>query len=259
MHGYRALLFMDNEDESLMLRALADGSIDGAIVTSSRLDSRLPASLIAHHVPVVLVNRYVDGLDIDSCVVDNVEGARQIAAHVLDLGHREIGIVAGPLSSSTARDRMRGFTAAFTAAGVVVPSSRVRHSAFTFERGRTEMASLIEADPRITAVLCGNNVLALGALEAAEAAGMLVPSQMTITGYDDMPIASWSRVDLTTVRQDVDGLGREGARLLIDRLQSDATRSRRVVLAPLLVERGTTARPRVNMINRTIDNASVCM
>lgn len=243
--GYRAVLFVEGEDEPEMIQALANGSVDGVVLTSSHLDSVVPDRLLDLGMPIVLVNRYVDGVDADCCVMDNYTGARRIGDFLAGLGHTKFAIVGGPINSSTARDRERGVLDSLRDRGIDAGEVPVLRGTYTYETGRTSMLELLDGGTEFTALICGNDIVAIGALDAAFSRGVRVPTEHTVVGFDDMPMASWSWTNLTTVRQDATALGQHAVRMLLERLADPALPTRRVELGTELVLRGTHSAPLV--------------
>lgn len=239
-HGYRTVLITD--DESLV-DALADGSYDGVMLTTTNRRSRLPRDLTERSIPHVLVNRVLDHAESPSCSIDNDHGAREVADLLVGLGHRRIGLLAGPVDTSTGLERARGLRARLRAHGVAVPRALTRQCEFTHEEGMAGAGALLALPDPPTALVCGNDVLALGALSEARRRGLAVPEQLTVVGFDDIPMSSWPLVGLTTVHSDLDGLARSAVDLLVGLIggASYAPRTRR--LTPRLVLRGTHAAP----------------
>jgi LacI family transcriptional regulator len=249
--GYRSVLYVERGDDPLTVRELADGSLDGVVLTTAPLESTLPQSLAERGVPFVQVNREVDGVVADAVVVDNVRGAKLLADLLLDLGHERIGAVFGPTWASTGRDREHGFRRALADRGRELPDSLTLHGPFGFEEGKRGLQSLLGTDDPPTAVFCGNDVLALGALDEAARRGLRVPDDLTVVGFDDISFASWARFDLTTVRCDLARLAAVGIELLLKRItgrrdkhgDSHAEYHQRVVLPVEVVLRGSHGAP----------------
>lgn len=241
--GLRAVVLTDQRDGALTADALLDGAIDGAILTTTLLGSPLPAQLVARGLPVVLLNRTVDEPVADSCASANVDGARAVAAQMLALGHTEVGALLGPLETSTGRDRELGIRAGLADAGIEIGDERVRRGWFSYEDGHAGFRALMAVADPPTAVFCANDVLALGALNAAHSLGVAVPDDVTVFGFDDIAMAAWDGFRLSTVRQDLPAMARTAAALLTDRFGDPARPVERVELPAPLVLRGTHAAP----------------
>ena len=245
-HDSRLLVLTHDGDDGALLQRLLDGSLDGVLLASTRLDSQLPAALAARAFPFVLVNRAVDDAPGDVCVVDNAAGARLAAEELLALGHTRIAAIHGPPETSTGRDRAAGFSAALKAAGHRPDPKLVLHVPFDFTRGRQSAQALLGHGA--TALFCANDVLALGALDALHAARVPVPEAMSVIGFDDIAMAGWDVFSLTTVSQDLPRLVRRAVELLTERIEGRApAQPQRVVLEPRLVRRGTHGPPQAGV------------
>jgi LacI family transcriptional regulator len=136
----------------------------------------------------------------DAVTPANADGGRLAGEYLFGLGHRFIGVIAGPKELTTTTDRLTGLRAAATAAGRSVPARRVVHADFTRDGGARAAATLLDAEPGITALVAQNDAMAIGALAIARARGIAVPEQLSVVGFDDMPIAQDVTPALTTVR-----------------------------------------------------------
>ncbi len=239
--GYRTMVFTERPDEPIAAEQLLDGAIDGVVLATSTVGSPLPVELARRGLPFVFLNRD-SGAPGDASVVDNALGGALVAARMVELGHRRIAGVFGPSNTSTGRDRELGFRRVLAEAGLDPPPALTRRGPFSFEVGESAMTELLRADVRPTAVFCGNDVVAFGALDAARRAGVSVPEEMSVVGFDDIPMASWEAFRLTTVGHDLRGMAASAARLLVDRIAGGGPPSR-VVLRPRLVERATLTPP----------------
>lgn len=243
-HGYRTVLITRADDS--LLEALADGSYDGVMLTTTHRRSHLPRDLTERGIPHVLVNRVLDHAESPSCSIDNDHGSREVADLLVGLGHRRIGLLAGPVETSTGIERARGLRAGLRAHGVAVPRSLTRRCEFTHEDGLVAAAALLALPDPPTALVCGNDVLALGALSAAHQRGLSVPERLTVIGFDDIPMSSWPLVGLTTVHSDLDGLARSAVDLLVGLIGGASYEPRTLRLTPRLVLRTTHAAPPVS-------------
>ena len=246
--GYRVVLFAERTDAPAgqdALNRLLDRSIDGVLVTTAPLRSPLAGPLRGRGLPLVLLDRYIDGLDVDRVASDNRGGAAAGVRHLLELGHRRIAVVRGPGATSTGRDRLAGLVDALDAAGVALDPELVRDGGYSHESGYQHTRDLLRlADPP-TAVVCGNDVVAFGAIDAARSLGARVPQDVSVLGFDDVPMASWDVFRLTTVRQPFDDMARAAARMLAERIERPAATgpARHEVLPTTLVKRATVGPP----------------
>ncbi len=245
--GYRVVLFAERTDIPTgqdALSRLLDRSIDGVLITTATLDSRFTAGLVDRDLPVVLLNRYVDGMDVDRAFADNHEGGRLAGRHLLDLGHRRIGMIRGPSNTSTSRDRFAGLVEVLAESGVELDPLLVREGPYAHQCGYQHTRELLRLEEPPTAILCGNDVIAFGAIDAARSLRVEVPSGVSIVGFDDVPMASWEVFQLTTVRQPLDDMARAAARMLAERIEYDGEigPGREQIFATSLVKRSTSDR-----------------
>lgn len=237
--GYSAILVTGDPGGPVAVDALVDGSVDGVVLAASTLDSDLPALMARHRLPVVLLNRETDTTGLDVCVPDNAGGATDVARLLTELGHRRIGVLTGPSTVSTSRDRL----AAFRAALPYLDPRCVVEGDYSPESGAAGLDRLLASPSPPTAVFCANDVIALGALNAARGRGVAVPGELTVVGFDDIPPAGWDVLDLTTVRVDLTVMAQEAVRLLLRRLATPDAAPQRVVVPVTPALRGTHAPP----------------
>ncbi|ARE78147.1 LacI family DNA-binding transcriptional regulator [Streptomyces sp. NPDC059558] len=215
------LLVEDRGDYDRIERYLAGGHVDGALAFSLHADDPLPAIIGRLGMPTVFGGRpgwtagpaeqdgvaYVDA--------DNRGGARDAVRYLLGQGRRRIAHIAGPLDQTSAADRLSGYRDALAAAGPEL----FAEGDFTPAGGARAMAELLERDAGIDAVFAGNDLMATGALRVLRESGRSVPQDVALVGFDDAePVAESADPPLTTVRQDIEGMGRLMARLLMDGL-----------------------------------------
>ena len=235
--GTRMTVLAPGQRDPEQVEHLADGSIDGVVLTTTTLDSPLPAQLARRELPFVLLNRVVDEPAADSCSADNRGGAAAIAHALLDHGHRRIGAILGPVGTSTGRDRECGLRETLTACGAPLDEALVRYGQFSFHDGAGHLAALLDLAEPPTAVFCANDVIAMGAYDAALRRGVAVPGQLSLVGFDDIQMAGWAAFELTTARQDLRAMAGTAIDLLLDRLADPDTPARRVVVPAELVLR----------------------
>ncbi|MEP6649574.1 MAG: LacI family DNA-binding transcriptional regulator [Lapillicoccus sp.] len=227
------------EDRRVGLEALADGSYDGAILTTTTRRSTLPRDLTERAIPHVLVNRVLDVPESPGCTVDNAGGVAQVADLLARLGHQRVAAVHGPTDTSTGRERAVSLRTGLRRHGLPLPRALVRQSAFDHDSAMAAAASLLDERDRPTAIVGANDVIGLGILSAARAAGIRVPEDLTVTGFDDIPMAGWPLVGLTTVHCDLDALARMSVDLLTRQLAGEPVKAVTLRIPVSLVERRT--------------------
>jgi LacI family transcriptional regulator len=243
-HGYTALTANTDNDParaSLNFAAMQARQVDGFIVATARRDDPLLQEAAGRGVPMVLVNRQTEGLDVSAVTGDDTVGITRVVDYLVGLGHHRIGHVAGPSTTSTGVVRARAFQAAMQRhdlpAGAVVVAE-----AFSEAAGRVAMLELLDGEPP-TAVVAGNDLLAIGCYDGLEEAGLVCPEDVSVVGFNDMPFIGRLSPPLTSVRVPQYELGVEAARLLLDRLSGRTVIPRSVLLPVTLVVRGSAGPP----------------
>ncbi len=239
--GYRSVLITDHAGDSVTVDALADGSYDGVVLCTIARNATLPRDLTERGVPHVLVNRVLDVPESSSCTFDNRGGARTIAHFLADLGHAQIGAIHGLSQYSTGRERAEGLRMGLRDHGLHVHRANTRRVPFTYDAGRAAALQLLERPDRPTALFCGNDVVAIGALSAAHELGISVPDELTIVGFDDVPAAGWGVIGLSTLRCDRQEMAQISVDLLMDSVDGGRPVHQVIEHGPL-VQRGTHAR-----------------
>jgi len=234
--GYRTLLVPDSVDAPIDAERLMDGTIDGVIVLNAPEDSTLPAALDRRGIPYVLANRTVKGAAGDACVVDNEGGAGLVADLLVEEGHRSIGAVMGPSTTSTGRERERGFMSALERHGLALDPSLVGRGAYSHEAGFDAGRAILRSH-RPTAIFCGNDLMAMGAFDAAVSLQLVPGHDLAIVGFDDIAMARWEVFGLTTVRIDLPAVATHAVELLLSRLADPSLPQRTVQVTPTLVLR----------------------
>lgn len=248
--GYTLLLASHEFDpvvEARVTRALLARGVDGLVLLGSTHDPSVFRMIEARQVPCVLTWA-LDAHGAHPCIgFDNHAAAVRLAGHLLELGHREFAMISGiTANNERARERLEGVRVAIAAGGARLPSARVVEKAFSHAAGREGLREVMTGVPLPTAVICGNDVLAIGAMAECGARGIAVPRDLSVTGFDDMEIAALMTPGLTTVRFPGAELGAYAAQHLLDRLAGN-TVDMRLELPVELVVRGTTAPPRVTI------------
>jgi LacI family xylobiose transport system transcriptional regulator len=216
----------------------------GVVLVLSGLDEAQQAQLTSRDIPFVVMDPAGDpGQDVPAVGTTNWNGGLVATRHLLDLGHRRIGMIAGPRGMMCSRARIDGYRAALETAGVAFDPGLVREGDFHHESGYRVGLELLRRPDRPTAVFTGNDLQALGLYEAARELGLRIPEDLSVVGFDDLPVARWVGPPLTTVRQPLTEMAEVAARMVIDLARGHQPSTLRVDLATSLVERSSTARP----------------
>lgn len=242
LQGYTVLIGNADEDEekeSRYLQVMRAESVDGVILPPSSGRSPAAEDLLRNGTPVVCVDRRLAGPQVDVAVIDNVRGAYDATAHLIAAGHRRIGFIHGKPQLSTSRERLQGYRDALLDHTIEFDAALTRSGDSRQASGRRLSAELLRIDPPPSALLVGNSMMTLGALEAIREAALRIPGDLALIGYDDMPWALALDPPLSVVRQPGYELGARAMELLLQRIQ-DPTRSATVVmLQPKLMIRGS--------------------
>jgi LacI family xylobiose transport system transcriptional regulator len=216
----------------------------GVIAVHSYFAPQDYALLLANGTPMVALDPSgIPPEAVPSVGATNWSGGVAAARHLLQLGHRRIAVIGGPVNSLVARARLEACRAAMETAGVPLEERLVRHGEFFFEEGLALGRGLLAlADPP-TAVICGNDLQALGVYEAARLADLSIPDELSVVGFDDLDCTHWAGPPLTTVRQPFDEMGAAAARLVLAFADGEVPSQTRVELPTMLIVRGSTAPP----------------
>lgn len=220
------------------LETLREYNVEGLIVTpvigTPKVDLQ---RVVDWNLPVVQVTRLVTGVDTDYVGVNNRMGAQLAVAHLAALGHKNIAYIGHTRRTTTGRDRLAGFSAGLKAAKLVAPEEHFVEANVTREGGVHAVVELFGRQPRPTALVCFNDVIAFGAMLGLRQLGLEPGRDCAVVGIDNVTEAALWKPALTSVAVDADRIGQEAGRLLIRRLESPSLPTERVVLEPRLVVR----------------------
>ncbi len=246
-NGYNVILCNTDEDpnkEKRYLRVLVEKRVDGIILATTAGSLQSVRDVRWRRIPLVLFDRELPRVSIDTVKVDSVLGGRLATDYLLRLGHRRIAIIHGPVVRSTGAERLRGYLLALRAAGLRPEPALIREGNFKQDSGRELTRKLLDLSPRPTALFCTNNLMTVGAIQTLQEQGMRVPADLSLVGYDDMEWWTLTHPPLTTVGQPVYDLGREAMRLLLAQIEpTNRRRSQRVILKPELLTRESCGPP----------------
>lgn len=246
--GYHVMVLIDPMNSAndvahvSTFRPLIDGYLDGMILLSATTDSVIVAELQRQGLPVVLAIRSVDNPTVDVVEADNVRGGAEIMRHLYELGHRRIGLVMGPENASTSRDRARGALDYLRQKGLPPENTPLIWDAFTFDAGYSCATQMLERPEPVTAIMAASDSIAMGVLEAARCKGLDVPAQLSVAGFDDVPLSGTRLISLTTVQNRAREMARTACRRMVDRIRyGSLIPLARDVMPIQLIRRDTTA------------------
>ncbi|MDB5534017.1 MAG: hypothetical protein JWO28_2332 [Hyphomicrobiales bacterium] len=248
-HGYATLVINTDgraEREATVIEALASRGVDGLVVASVERDDHTVRQLAAFGTAIVTVNRRIDDLSISSVTNDEEDGVRMMLTHLASLGHKNIVSLAGSQNFSTGQRRQTAFLDHAGKVGISTdPSLTVFSNGFNENAGERCMEEVLARRTDFTAVLCANDRLAIGAIAALRRRGLSCPTDISVTGFNDMAMVDRIDPPLTTIRIQQHRVGYAAAELLYEQMK-DRTRShapQHVIMPVELVVRGSTAPP----------------
>lgn len=241
--GYSILLCNASEDASReidLLNLLHERYVDGVIVCGSRQEDAPLTEALSQFRAAVLVNRRLEGGSIPAVLIDDALGGVMITQHLLQLGHKAIGFVAGPKTSYSGRERLRGYKQALAGADIEPQPGWVQHCLPTTAAGEESTNLLLNANPELSALFCYNDLVALGALRQCATLGYHVPGDIAVTGFDDIMLAGVVTPALTTCHVPRAEIGSRAVTMLLDCIDNEIDRCDEVVIKPELVIRDST-------------------
>jgi LacI family transcriptional regulator len=223
--------------ERIYIQLLSRRQVDGIIIVAAgdranSLDSSLEVKL-----PLVLVDRNLPGVHIDAVLIDNREGGYSATRHLIDHGHRRIGCITGPTYLTPSAERVAGYSDALVEAGLQCDEELLQPGDFHPESGRLAAREFLNLAQPPTAIFTCNDLMAIGALRAAEERGLRVPDDLAVVGFDDIELATYTAPPLSTIAQPKKELGELAIRLLLDRILKKPSSPRYEVLRPKLIIR----------------------
>jgi LacI family transcriptional regulator len=242
--GYHLILCNTDEDygkEREEIELLLDRKVDGILITPAQVNREDIAELAASGTPFVLVGRHFEGMEADFVIGDDKAGAYKAAEHLIRLGHREILFIDAPDYISSAMERRAGVEEAFRDNGLTLAPELCRSCAPRQESAYNLTKGVLVEQLRFTAVFAFSDLMAVGVLQALQDAGLRVPQDVSLVGYDDIDWAPFLAPPLTTVRWDRYKLGFESVLMLLEKIEGSKL-PRHVILPTELIVRGSTAR-----------------
>jgi LacI family transcriptional regulator len=221
LHGadYRTYLVSERlNTEGTDMVDLLVGSVDGVVVASARTPDDVVLKLADRGLPVALINREVEAREFDRVLSDYSGGGELVARHLVSLGHRRIGLITGPSWMPVFRDREKAFRRVLDTLGAPFDDRLRREGWYSYEMGHKLCTELLEVPERPSAIFAADDAVAFGALDAAHRLGVDVPRELSIIGYNDLAMAGWDRFNLTTIRQPVEEMARDAARMVLQRI-----------------------------------------
>jgi LacI family fructose operon transcriptional repressor len=241
-------IFLCNSDENpdkeaIYLDHMRRENVAGVIFAPTRHTADNFAQSVDHSVPMVVIDRCVQGMDVDSVLIDNVESARQLTEHLITDGYRRIGAMFG-IDSTTGRERREGFMRAMRDHSLTPPPDRSNFVEARESAGHRETMRLLQSPDRPEAILTSNGLLAAGAFRAIREYGLRIPDDIAFASFDDTPWTTLVEPPITVIQQPTFEIGRTAVSLLLERLKNPSRPCREVILKTKLMVRQSCGCPR---------------
>lgn len=247
--GFDTILIVDEVfgvGSSRKIESLIGTSIDGVIFATATIGSPAVDFLVERKVPTVLVIRSNKRNNVDVVESDNYMVGVEGLGHLLELGHKRIGFIMGPKDISTSYDRYVACRQELEKVQIPLTGDLVVWGSYSHDGGYSGIVRLMNSQNPPTAIFCANDIIAIGALDACHKLGLEVPRDVSIIGVDDIPMASWSMIGLTTVRQSIREIGTLAAQRIVTRIRGETDDGiYHDILPTSIVRRGTTAPPKI--------------
>ncbi len=238
----------ETDREKMIVNAMREHRVDGVIICSTAFSSSQSREFVEHSVPIVVINNQAAEDYRYAIHHDDVDGGRQIARHLIDLGHRRIAYLGNSISGRTTLDRLSGFQKEMQSAGLPIPSGYIHQvPGGEPEHGLAGADHFLNLADRPTALVCFNDMMAIGVLKGLHTAGIRVPHEISVTGFDNIVLSAYTTPPLTTFDQPKHFIGAEAARLLLGMLRTDPDKNtnglKSQMLKGRLLARASTAPP----------------
>ncbi|ADE70947.1 MULTISPECIES: LacI family DNA-binding transcriptional regulator [Priestia] len=240
--GYDLILFNTNtmmQREKTYTQLCRERRVDGAIIQGIKKEDPYLKEVVESDIPCVLVDIPVHSNSVGYVTTDNALGAKKAVEHLASLGHKHIGMINGHEDAFVSQERLNGYREALKECGLSFRSEWVVSGNFEEKKAEKAVRELINRHKEVTAIFCASDLMALGALKACKELGLHVPKEMSIVGYDNIVLASYSSPNLTTVGQEVYQIGYEAADLLIEMLEGKETNMKRYLDTKLIIREST--------------------
>ncbi len=236
--GFHVLLKpVDPNDTGGYARLIAENHVDGIFLSGPRQEDKALMTLHRQHVPIMLMGQLPD-TDIPFVDIDTTAGAELAVDHLIERGHRRIGMITNaPLDYTSAQQRRDGYLRALKKAKLAVEKALIKEGNYTPASGFEAMKTLLQMEPLPTAVFVASDVVALGAMLAIKEAGLRIPKDIAVVGFDDIPLAEYYDPPLTTIRLPAFGLGWAGGERLIRIIQGEGLKDASLLLESKLITR----------------------
>ncbi|HWO96659.1 MAG TPA: LacI family DNA-binding transcriptional regulator [Bacillus sp. (in: firmicutes)] len=234
--GYH-VLFVHTENDEIQQEEITqflEYNVEGVIVTDALLSSNVVSNLSENDIPVILFNRYIKDFPCHAVCCDNYNAGKRIGDYLLKQGHQRFAYIAGHRNTSTSYDRERGFREVLRQQEI---EPVVEEGHYTYEEAYQAALRLLKENQPPDAIFCANDIMALGAMDAAKSLGLTIPKDVSIVGFDDITMASWPPYSLTTWQQPVDEMIEATIRILLSVINEENEEPVSMFIPGTLIER----------------------
>ena len=243
--GFNIVLVNSHDDpdlEETLFKSLLSREINGVMLTRVSDESKIVSRIVKRNIPLVVIDRAFEHENVSNVVLNNHKAGCMAAEHLLELGHRKIACITGPLKISLSRERLKGFQGTLAARGVALPATHLHEGNFLYPTGLRGVLALREQGASYTALWAMNDLMGFGAIRALQEQGAHVPQDISVLGMDDLEIAEMVSPPLTTIHYPLKELVEKAMKLLISQITSREVGSETIVVEPSMTVRRSTMR-----------------
>jgi LacI family transcriptional regulator len=241
--GYELVLISTDskkQQEKTYNQLVQERKVEGIILQGIKTDDPYLEEVLKSDIPCILIDIPMESDSVGYVTTDNRDGAKSAVTHLLNLGHKHIGMINGHSQAFVSQERLEGYQKALQEKGIAFNESYVADGAFLEEKAESETGMLLDKHPEITALFCASDLMAMGSIRAAKKMGRKLPEDLSIVGFDNIILSAYSTPSLTTIGQDRYQLGFEATKLLTDMLEGNKG-SKRKVLNTTFIKRESTS------------------
>jgi len=240
--GYHLIFIntMNEEIEESEIARLLEYNVEGVIITDAQLSSSTSDKFRRYKIPVVLFNRYIKSSNSSSVCCDNYHASKVIGSYLVASNHKYFGFISGPSNTSTTADRLRGFRE-------VLALKKIRNlviepGEFTYESGYKSTKEMLTKHKNIECIFCGNDIMAIGAIDAIRDMQLSVPKDISVVGFDNIAMSGWSPYDLTTWEQPINQMVEAAVNVLLTEIKNKKSKPQKIVIKGQMVLRSSVRR-----------------
>jgi LacI family transcriptional regulator len=241
--GYELVLISTDskkQQEKTYNQLVQERKVEGIILQGIKTDDPYLEEVLKSDIPCILIDIPMESDSVGYVTTDNKDGAKSAVQHLLNLGHKNIGMINGHSQAFVSKERLEGYREALQENGIPFNDSYVADGAFLEEKTETETENLLNKHPEITALFCASDLMAMGSIRAAKKMGRKLPEDLSIVGFDNIILSSYSTPSLTTIAQDRYQLGFEATKLLTDMLEGNNGNKRKVLNTSFIKRESTS-------------------